>query len=164
MITRGPASAALALFLTVWPGCAPTAPGRASDADEVPPAVQTVAILDAAEVAEEPEPTPATLDEIRAICRVFRLATYGRWDDQRTRGELGGLEMTSDVAAGWQARLSTLGPTDALDATRAVLDAAHEAGVASACEPLEGLVAVTSGLAAAPVEAAPTAEAGAGPP
>ncbi len=150
--------ACLALLLAAGPGCAPTPP----------PDVEAVVVeaepVSEAEPVTEAEIAPATLDEIRAICRVYRRATYGRWDDQRTRGELGGLDLTSDMAAGWQTRLSTSDPADALDATRAVLDAAHEAGVASACQPLEGLVAVAAGLAGPPAEESAPAEADAGSP
>lgn len=157
MTKRAHAAAVTALLLAVWPGCTPVTPDGAADAVEVPVV---------AEIADEPppEPTPATLDEIRAICRVYRRATYGRWDDQRTRGEFGGLELSSDVAADWQARLSTSDPAAALDASRAVLEAAREAGVASACQPLEGLLVVATGLEDAPAEESATAEADTVPP
>jgi len=156
---RIPSVLVIALVAGACVGC--SAPGTGAEPTELADG-KTVAAAESEPTAAEP--TPATVDEIRAICRVFRQATYGRWDDQRTRGEIGGLDLESDVAATWQRQISEPDGALSLAATRAVLDAAHEAGVASACEPLEGLVAVASGLAATPTADQAAAETSSGSP
>ncbi len=167
MIQRLP-RLALALIAGVCTGCssAPSSPDTApaeGSLTDVVARYEGAAAGSSADVATgepagelpvEAEPTPVTLDEIRAICRVYRQATYGRWDDQRTRGELGGLDLTSDVAAAWQLQLSSAEASAAAEASRAVLDAAETAGIESACAPLDGFVAVTEGFSGP----APTAD------
>ena len=144
-------SLSVALVFVIW-GCSPGAdqPGNeatgASSSDATDAEEQTPS--DA--VVPEPSPaTPATDDEIKDICKVYRKALRGRWDDERTRGEIRGLTLASAVAIGWRGELISGDSVRALDASRAVVTAAEEQGLKGICEPLAGLVALAEAMHAA---------------
>ena len=119
------------LTLGVLLGCQDTAGG--------PDVAEPVTAVEAT-TAEEP--TPASAEEIADICRAYRKALRSRWDDQRTRQEVRGLELQADEAIAWQVELASGDTRRALAATRAVVAAAEQHDLTSACEPLASLVRV----------------------
>ncbi len=113
------------------------------------PASADEAVETEATAAVPPPAAEATAQEIKDICKVYRKALRGRWDDERTRGEIRGLSLSSAAAASWREELVSGDPTRALDASRAVVTSAGEQGLGGICEPLAGLVALAEAMQSA---------------
>ena len=154
-MTHHPGTTALAMAAAagLWLGAcggtsAPTTapdPGDAGAAVEEPTAAQGTP-----GVATDEQPAAATAEEVASICRVYRTALRGRWDDQRTREEIRGLPLHSAMATAWQSDLVEGAAARSLAASRAVVDAARQQDLVSACEPLEGLVSLAESMQSAP--------------
>ncbi len=100
--------------------------------------------------AADPETAQATRGEVSSICGVYRRALTGRWDDQRTREEIRGLELASATAHGWREALAGEDTAAALDASREVVTAGESLQVGSDCDALGSLVAIADAMKDAP--------------
>ncbi len=150
------ALAALTALVGLAAGCgggdtAAPSPDAADGVAEVEEAAPPAASPQEGSADEESlEASAATAAEVADICRVYRAALRGRWDDQRTREEVRVLDLTSDAARVWQADLVEGGAERSLAASRSVVDAAQQLGQISACEPLAGLVSLAESMQGAP--------------
>lgn len=139
--------------IVLWAGCsggttAPATTDAGAPAEAATTAVE--AAEDAATPAVEVATSPATRQEIASLCKLYRKALRSRWDDARTRQEVGALELSTSTAMDWQRDL-TGGDVDvALAASRELVTAAVAADLTAECEPLLSLVTLSEAMQAAP--------------